>query len=192
MIRGHPKGNVAVIRSRNQVFAVRREGQCVNIPIALALSNDAAEIIASTADGNVHFSSTSDLKIKKTINGERKVSAAAFSPDNSTYALATHGNYEIELFKSADHSSLVSSYWTHNGDINALAFSPDGKYLVSGSNDGNVTFWMPSDHSFKLVTFTHYQGVTAMAFTKTGLATIGADNCLKTWELGAPEPAPAY
>ena len=50
----------------------------------------------------------------------------------------------------------------------------------------------PSDHSFKLVTFTHYQGVTALAFTKTGLATIGADNCLKTWELGAPEPAPAY
>ena len=51
---------------------------------------------------------------------------------------------------------------------------------------------MPSDHSFKLDTFTHYQGVTAMAFTKTGLATIGADNCLKTWTLGPAEPAPAY
>jgi len=163
-----------------------------DIPTCLALSNDGTEIIASTADGGVHFISTSDLKIKKTINKERKVTAAAFSPDKSTYALATAGNYEIALFKSADHSALVESYWTHNANINALAFSPDGKYLVSGANDGNVTFWTPSDHSFKLVTFTHYQGVTALAFTKTGLATIGADNCLKTWELGAPEPAPAY
>lgn len=163
-----------------------------DIPICLALSNDATEIIASTADGGVHFISTSDLKIKETINNERKVTAAAFSPDKATYALATAGNYEIALFKSADHSTLVSSYWTHNANVNALAFSPDGKYLVSGANDGNVSFWMPSDTSFKLVTLAHFQGVTAMAFTKTGLATIGADNCLKTWTLGPAEPAPAY
>merc|ERR1712176_498269 len=95
------------------------------------------------------------------INIKRKVTAAAFSPDKATFAIST------------------------------VAFSTDGKYVVSGSNDGNISFWTPEDKMFKLITKAHYQGVLDVVFTKDALASIGADNCLKIWKLGAPEPAAA-
>ena len=48
---------------------------------------------------------------------------------------------QISTYKLEDHSQLVSGYWTHSANVVTLAFSPDGKYLVSGGLDGNISFW---------------------------------------------------
>jgi WD40 repeat protein len=29
----------------------------------------------------------------------------------------------------------------HDGIVNSVSFSPDGKYLASGSNDGMIKLW---------------------------------------------------
>lgn len=157
------------------------------LPTAVAISDDGTEIIACTDDKSVHFYSAS-LELKKTIKFERNTCAAAFSPDKSTYALAQSGNYAITLYKS-DGSSVVTGYWAHTGKITKMAFSSDGKYLVSVAMDGNISFWMPSEETFRVDTAAHYLGVIDFVFTKSGLATIGADNCVKTWELGTADAA---
>ena len=42
---------------------------------------------------------------------------------------------------SPPHGLLTHAVLHHQSCINALAFSPNGKYLASGSDDGNVVIW---------------------------------------------------
>jgi WD40 repeat protein len=71
----------------------------------------------------------------------------------------------------------------HQGYVFAVAFSPDGKYLLSGSNDNTLKLW---DTSGKLLkTFTgHKYPVSAVAFSPDGkyLLSGSCDKTLKLWD----------
>ena len=38
-------------------------------------------------------------------------------------------------------SENIHAFWAHPTDVDRLAFSPDGKYLASGSYDGTILLW---------------------------------------------------
>jgi WD40 repeat protein len=46
----------------------------------------------------------------------------------------------IHLWKMST-GELLHTFWGHASDVQDLAFSPDGKYLASGSFDGTVLLW---------------------------------------------------
>jgi WD40 repeat protein/serine/threonine protein kinase len=72
------------------------------------------------------------------------------------------------------------------GDIvTALAFSPDGRILVTGGNEGSIQLWDWA-RGKELITFKgHATRIMSLAFSPDGslLATGGADNTVKLWEL---------
>jgi WD40 repeat protein len=63
------------------------------------------------------------------------VSCASFSPDGGSIACGLD-NGMIELFGN-QHLRLRG----HTGRVDQLAFTPDGRYLVSGSSDGTCKVW---------------------------------------------------
>lgn len=124
------------------------------------------ELVGITDSGNVNFSPdglfiasaacdehtvrlrrVADGILAHTLEGPRGVIwtqvCTAFSPDGALIAAGfsdPHSLHTILLWRVAD-GALLCTLEGHTGPINDLAFSPDGAYLVSCSDDGTVRLW---------------------------------------------------
>lgn len=86
---------------------------------------------------------------------------------------------------STVHADMVG----HGGPIRALAVSPDGDSLLSGSFDTAVIRWSLRTDTAEHVLRYHADGVNAVAFLKDGrMITAGADARIAVWTAGRPEP----
>lgn len=111
------------------------------------------------------------------------VETVAYSPINSSLVASAGSSRAVKLWDL--QNDTVTTLGHHADIVNALAFSPDGQLLVSGSNDYLFKLW---DIPLKrhIATFEHIVGrsrsqVKAVAFSPDGelLATAGLD--VKLW-----------
>jgi WD40 repeat protein len=111
------------------------------------------DVITASGDKTIRVWDKKSFQEKRKILGDigdatvGQIFAIALSPDEKYLAVggylhakksATYGLIRIYDFQSG---TLVKTLDAHNNVINDLAFSPDGKYLLSGSTDASVKFW---------------------------------------------------
>ncbi|WP_438493858.1 nSTAND1 domain-containing NTPase [Streptomyces asiaticus] len=72
----------------------------------------------------------------------------------------------------------------HKGDVGAVAFSPDGYTLATGSDDGTVWLWDPATGRTRRALTGHNGAVRAVAFNPDGhtLATGSDDGTVRLWD----------
>lgn len=111
---------------------------------------------------------------------------AATSPDGTRRAMG--GGDGVVRLLDAETEQEIARLFGHIRGVTAVAFSPDGALLASGSLDRTIRLWevdAPADHPALNVLTGHSAGVTAVAFNADGtlLATGAFDGTILVWPL---------
>ncbi|MBI1684802.1 WD40 repeat domain-containing protein [Caulobacter hibisci] len=102
----------------------------------------ASGLIAFTAGKEVHVLDTADAEFRRTYVHEKTVSGVAFDPKGKRLAAAGYGGVSLWWSRIADQKPTVMK-WA--GSHVALAYSPDGKFLVSSMQENQLHGWRLSD-----------------------------------------------
>ena len=99
------------------------------------------------------------------------VGSAQFSPDGTSVALGFLSG-EAQIRKVSDGELLAKIQ--HEGQIGAMAFSPDGKCLAIASNIARI--WDIKGQAFLNLVWSHPQAVAALVFNRKGDRLVTACN----------------
>src|ERR1700733_1526261 len=115
------------------------------------------------------------------------VSALAFAPTSSViYELCRQFPQSVRLRQGrmADWPRLVSVFTGHSGGVNAVAISPDGSLVVSGSDDETIRFWNAATGAAIGEPLTgHSDRIRAVAFSPDGTRVVSGsyDETVRVW-----------
>jgi WD40 repeat protein len=81
--------------------------------------------------------------------------------------------------------TLLFTYRSHIDTVNAISWSPDGKYIASGSDDKTVQVWYSVTGGNPLVVYQqHTDTVNSVAWSSNGnlIASASNDGTVRIWQ----------
>ena len=116
-------------------------------------------------------------------------SAIIFSPQASVVRTKNLGKIPRWLKKVSpvedQWASLIQTLAGHSRSVTAVAFSPDGKRIASGSDDQTVKVWDAATGDLEKTLAGHSRSVRAVAFSPDGkrIASGSNDKTIKLWDV---------
>ncbi|HEV3142808.1 MAG TPA: protein kinase [Gemmataceae bacterium] len=155
----------------------------------IAFSADGQRLVTGSEDKTVRQWSAADGKPINKISVKGQVTALAVFADAPKAIVATdtkdaHAAHVVDLSegKLVKHEPLL-----HEDKITAVAVTPDGRYLITGSRDRSIKVWdretWQAPPNFKIMY--HQDDVSALAVDHTGryLLSGSYDNTARLWNL---------
>ena len=139
---------------------------------SVAFSSDGSTL-AACSWGEVRLWRVATKTHMGTLPHDHWVEDVAFSPDNNTVATASWGGTSstdaasVRVWDVAG-TRVIGVFKGHQGRVNAVAFSPNGDRVVSGSDDGTVKLWEVRTGQNKATFAGHGAIVKTVAFSPDG------------------------
>lgn len=112
--------------------------------------------------------------------------ALVWSPDATLLVLGSIDSNEIFAWDTRN-GELIGSLKGHEGWIRSLAFSPDGRYLASGSTDNTVRIWDMTTARTVHTLSGHTDWLGGLAFSPDTryLASASRDGTVRIWDVAS-------
>ena len=151
------------------------------------------EIVACCYNGPVLVLDVEHLRVKETIPASKSgATYASYSPDGGYLAIAMASNKSIVIKRVSDMST-ITTLTGHTDWVRSVEFSPDGKMLVSCSDDRSVRTWdLESNRSLRLAVLPDWG--TKAAFTPDGGRVVcsSRDGILRIYDLRTANEIPEF
>ncbi|PPK73917.1 WD40 repeat protein [Methylobacter tundripaludum] len=198
-----PNGAIIVSGSEDQTVRLwdAKTGEPVGEPLkghedivtSVAFNLGGNKIASSSQDQSIRLWDTKTGRpIRAPLRGHSgKVSGVVFGPDDSDDQWLASGGYDDNTLRLWN---LNATRWVgsgHDGTVAAIAYSPNGKFIVSGSYDKTLRLWdaktgEPVGEPLK----GHQAGVSSVAFSPDGKLIVSGsyDKTLRLWDAKTGDP----
>jgi len=168
----------------NQLPTVAHHTRIVYTVTASNLDN----LIATGSDDKsirlwrINYKDTS-LRCTAKLESRSCINSLAFSPDGLTLAAALDSGW-IELYDIMSGKNVGSLEGQSTSEVWTIAFSPDGKNLISGSLDRSVRIWNVKQRDCNWALRGHDEWVNGVAVAPNGTSIISCsgDKTVKVWD----------
>ncbi|MBE9145562.1 WD40 repeat domain-containing protein [Planktothrix mougeotii] len=154
---------------------------------AVALTPDGKFAISSTINGNIKLWDTQEenLEIVEFSSHSKQISALAVDNHNFILASGDVDGYIIFWNLRTLSKKEIMTRRIPQQAINALAFSPDGKMLASGTDQGKIKLWDTKNWEEYSVNWQHSEAINTLAFSPDSclLASGSNDHKIGLWDV---------
>ncbi|XP_013867463.1 PWP2 small subunit processome component [Austrofundulus limnaeus] len=161
-----------------------KEGDFNNLTAA-AFHKPTHILVTAFASGIFHLHELPEFNLIHSLSiSDQRIASVAFNSSGDWIAFGCSRMGQLLVWEWQSES-YVFKQQGHFNNMAALAYSPDGQYIVTGGDDGKVKVWNTnSGHCF--VTFTeHSSSITGVTFTSSGFVIISAslDGTVRAFDL---------
>ena len=167
---------------RIEFIEKRRLTGHVDAVLAVRFAPDGKHLASGGKDGMlIYWDATTGQIVRRLPPHPQEVRAVAFAPTQDL--VATASGLTIRLYD--ERGKEVRRFSGHTGGIKSIAFSHDGKRLVSGGDDKSIRAWDVASGREVVRLGRHTAGVNALAFVADTEHIVSAskDQTVRVWDL---------
>ncbi|XP_017295636.1 PWP2 small subunit processome component [Kryptolebias marmoratus] len=174
--------NVRYVQRSKHFF--NKEGDFNNLTAA-AFHKPTRLLVTAFASGVFHLHELPEFNLIHSLSvSDQRIASAAINASGDWIALGCSRMGQLLVWEWQSES-YVFKQQGHFNNMAALAYSPDGQYVVTGGDDGKVKVWN-TNSGLCFVTFTeHTSSVTSVTFTSSGFVVVSAslDGTVRAFDL---------
>ncbi|MHA1965416.1 MAG: WD40 repeat domain-containing protein [Candidatus Thorarchaeota archaeon] len=134
---------------------------------SLAITQDGMTVASGGQDATIRlWDITSGKEMHKFVGHDGPVYGLVLMPDDNRLVSIADKDLAVKIW-DFETKSLKTSLAPNSAHINAVAVSPDQRYIVTGGDDGIARFW-DVDRGIMLRYLEHSQGIYSIAISPDG------------------------
>jgi WD40 repeat protein len=141
-------------------------------------------VISACGDGMVHVHEAKNfMPVARLAHATKSARCIAIHPHLPQMAVG-YSDFYIRVYE-LNTWRMLHEIPAHNNSVFTLQYSPDGKYLISGSRDAHLKIWdVAANYTLYQQIVAHLYAINHIAFHPKGhlFATCSMDKSIKIWD----------